>query len=108
MKKVFISQPMRGLTEKDIEEQREKAIDEVTEKIWKQEQFVHGMVVIDSYIKDAPQDAGPLWYLGAAIQKMAEADIAIFIGDWKNYRGCRCEHKIAEEYGIPIFDMNER
>lgn len=97
MKKLFISQPMRGLTDEEIlkarEEIRKRAEIEIGEKV----------ELIDSFINGYPGEINksvPVWYLGKSIQLLSQADIAYFGGDWRNARGCKIEHEIAKEYGI--------
>lgn len=46
------------------------------------------------------EDANPLWFLGEAIKKMSEADIAVFARGWHNARGCVVEHECARRYGV--------
>lgn len=100
MKKLFISQPMRDKTDKEIKEEREKIIEEVQAK--------EGEVqVIDSFFENAPHDARPLWFLGKSLELLSTADIAYFAKDWKNYRGCRIEHTCAVEYGINRIYYND-
>jgi len=94
MKKLFISQPMRDKTNNEIEKERMSA------KI-KAEIAMGEVEIIDSFFKDAPHDAKPLWYLGEAIKLLGEADIAYFCKDWEYYRGCVIEHECAVRYGIP-------
>lgn len=99
MKKVFISQPMRGLTDAQILDERAE-IKERVENILKEE-----VEFIDSFIKDYPGEINkhvPIWYLGKSIQFLSEADIAYFGGEWRNARGCKIEHEIAVQYGIDI------
>ena len=96
MKKIFISQPMRGKTAQEIEHARINAIAEVVNATQEQ------VKVIDSFFKQAPVDARPLWYLGESLKLLAEADIAVFIDDWESARGCSIEHTCAKEYGIEI------
>ena len=55
MKKLFISQPMKDKTNDEIERARERAIREATEYIGEP------VEIIDSFFKDAPHDAKPLW-----------------------------------------------
>ena len=57
MKKLFISQPMKDKTNDEIERARERAIREATEYIGEP------VEIIDSFFKDAPHDAKPLWFL---------------------------------------------
>lgn len=57
MKKLFISQPMRGKSDQEILRERETAIKSA-------EKLVGGPVeVIDSFFQSAPVDAKPLWFL---------------------------------------------
>ena len=97
MKKLFISQPMRGLTDEEILKVREEIITKAEQEIGEP------VELIDSFIKEYPGEINksvPVWYLGKSIQFLSQADIAYFGGDWKNARGCRIEHEIAKEYGI--------
>lgn len=98
MKRIFISQPMRGKTDTEILNERFFAIAKAQVLIG--EEFE----VIDTFYTDFHPNANPLEYLARSIKDLATADIAIFIGDWKNYRGCRIEHLCAVEYGIDIFE----
>lgn len=92
MKKVFISQPMRGKTGEEIRAEREKAVEAV-------KAFVNDEVeVLDSYFDDF--DGNPLEYLAKSIELLAKADVAYFAKGWKDARGCRIEHICAVEYAI--------
>lgn len=55
-KKLFISQPMNGLSNEDIEKERARILEAVktTEGA--------NIELIDSFFKDAPHDARPLWF----------------------------------------------
>lgn len=94
MKKLFISQPMRGKTDEEILEVREKAIKEAEKTIGEP------VEVIDSFFQSAPVDARPLWFLGKSLELLANADVAYFAEGWQDARGCRIEHECAVEYGI--------
>ena len=44
--------------------------------------------VINAYNQEeAPEDAGPTYYLGRSIQILGSCDQVWFLNDWKNYRG---------------------
>lgn len=58
--------------------------------------------IIDSFFKDAPHDAKPLWFLGKSFELLSTADAVWFGDNWQNYRGCRMEHAAAEAYGLKI------
>ena len=98
MKKLFISQPMRGKTDEEILEVRAKAIQSAERELGEE------VEVIDSFIKGAPAAAKPLWYLGESIKLMAKADVAYFAEGWEEARGCRIERECAEEYGITVIE----
>ena len=92
MTKIFISQPMNGKTTEEIENERNYIIDKLREN-----EYVE---IIDSFFKDKPYEASPLWYLGESIKLMSEADVVFFCNGWQTARGCQIEHDCALEYGI--------
>lgn len=65
MKKLFISQPMKGKSDEDILAERQKAIKSAEEKIGEP------VEVIDSFFQEAPVDAKPLWFLGKSLELLA-------------------------------------
>lgn len=65
MKKLFISQPMKGKTNEEIEAERTKAVEEAKAVL------NDDVEVIDSFFKDAPVDARPLWFLGKSIELLS-------------------------------------
>lgn len=96
MKKLFISQPMRYKTNEEILEERERAIASATEFLGEE------VEVIDSFFKDVPHEAKPLWFLAKSLELLSTADVAVFVHGWNDYRGCRIEHECCEAYGIPV------
>ena len=101
MKKLFISQPMRGLSDEEILKAREEILIKAEKKIGEP------VELIDSFIEDYPGEINkhiPVFYLGKSIQFLSQADIAYFGGDWRNARGCKIEHEIAKQYGIKIIE----
>ena len=98
MKKLFISQPMRGKTNDEILAVRERAIESAKRNIGEE------VEVIDSFFKDAPADANPLWYLAKSIELLSTADVAYFAKGWEEARGCRIENTCAIEYGIDVIE----
>ena len=99
MKKVFISQPMNGLSSVQIKRDRARTIKHLHDKGYGPEEIA----IIDSYIEEnAPDNVNSeLWYLGRSLVLMADADMVIFAKGWKNARGCQMEFKCVQEYGIP-------
>lgn len=94
MKKLFISQPMRGKTDEEILSVRAKAIESAERTLCEK------VEVLETFFQDAPEDAKPLWYLAKSIEMLSTADVAYFTKDWEQYRGCRIENACAIEYGI--------
>jgi len=94
MKKLFISQPMRGKTDEEILAVREKAMASAKTAL------NEDVEVIESFFQGAPAAAKPLWYLGESLKLLAEADVAYFAKGWDKARGCEIEHRCAVEYGI--------
>ena len=62
MKKLFISQPMRGKSDEEILAERKKAIELA------QEMIGEPVEVIDSFFQEAPADAKPLWIPGTSVR----------------------------------------
>ena len=85
MKKLFISQPMRGKTDKEILAIRSDAIQSAKDALGEE------VEVIDSFFQAAPADAKPLWFLGKSLELLATADIAYFAKGWEGARGCKIE-----------------
>jgi hypothetical protein len=89
MKRVFISQPMRGKTQEQILSERAAALAKISEPF----------ELIDTHFKDF--DGNRLAFLGKSVMDgLSKADVAVFIEDWEKYDGCRCEHFIAAQYGV--------
>lgn len=98
MKKLFISQPMRGKTDEEILAERKKAIESAERNLGEP------VEVIDSFFQNAPADARPLWFLGKSLELLSTADIAYFAKGWEDARGCRIENQCAIEYGIDVIE----
>ena len=101
MKKLFISQPMKDKTNDEILKEREKAITDARKYLG------DDVEVIDSFFKDAPHDAKPLWFLGKSIELLSTADIAYLAKGWDRARGCKIEHDCAVAYNIDVIENDE-
>lgn len=94
MKKLFISQPMKGKSDEEILAVRSDAIQAAKEAIGED------VEVIDSFFSNAPVEANPLWFLGKSLELLSTADVAYFARGWNEARGCKIEHECAIAYGI--------
>ena len=101
--KVFISQPMKGLTDDEIKANRKKAIDLITLKYDGDVEF------IDSFIEeDAPKINNiATYYLGKSIEMMADAEVVAFLPGYEKARGCMIEYNVARSYGYTIIMISE-
>lgn len=95
MKKLFISQPMRGKTDEEILAVRSDAIQAAKDAVGED------VEVVESFFQNAPAEARPLWFLGKSLELLATADVAYFAPGWEGARGCRIERICAIEYGVP-------
>ena len=93
--KIFISQPMGDRTDEQIIVEREAAIKKLKDK------YGQDIEILDT-IFDYGVYTHPLVYLGHSIEVLAQADLAYFISNWDEYRGCCIEYKCATAYGIKI------
>ena len=98
MKKLFISQPMRGKTDEEILAVRQRAIESAERHLGEK------VEVIDSFFQNAPADAKPLWFLGKSLELLSGADVAYFAKGWEEARGCRIENTCAIDYGIDVIE----
>lgn len=98
MKKIYISQPMRGRSTNDIVAERKALIADAAVALQTDD-----IKVLDTY-RGAYNDKHPLRLLAWVLEKMAFADAVIFAPGWRDARGCRVERLAAAEYGVPIID----
>lgn len=102
MKKIFISQPMRGFSDEQILKKRKEISNLIKNKIGEE------VEIIDSFLKDfKPEGNVPVKFLGKSIGLLSQADIAFFGEGWDEARGCKIEHEIAVQYNINIIDYRE-
>ncbi len=96
MKKIFLSQPMSGLTNQQIIADRSKARADLM-KHFKDEEIE---IIDNTQMGEEDANKRSIDYIATDIQLMTEADMCYFIGDWQKHRGCIVEHMIATQYGI--------
>ena len=96
--KIFISQPMKDLSEEEIRHNRMKAIKKIKSL------YGDDAEIIDSYMDGR---GTPLWCLGKSIELLSTADVAYFLKGWNKARGCRIEYMCASNYGIGAYFEEE-
>lgn len=102
MTKIFISQPMKGLSEEEIQKTRNDIIEEVCKR------YDDDISVLDSYFEDYtpnPDSNVALKYLAKSIDILADADLLVLGKGWNQNRGCKIEAMCAELYDIPRMEV---
>ena len=106
--RIFLSLPMSGFTDKEIQENinKMKSIIMLKNPFGKVEiEFVDNTDCppIDSRDAVTPN----LLYLGEAIKKMATCNAAVFHPEYSFARGCNVELDVCKAYGIPAYGIDE-
>lgn len=99
-KRVFVSQPMKGLTEKEILEVREQCLDYAREKLGED------VLEIPKLNKAKLNGIHPARCLGMSIELLSDADLVIFAKGWQYARGCRIEHRVCLDYQIEYEEVD--
>lgn len=96
--KVFISQPMNGLTDDEILIERNRAIFAI------KAQFGDDVEILSSYFEDYEPSGGNigLKYLAKSLELLADADGVYFCDGWRTARGCKIEYQCARNYHITV------
>lgn len=98
MKKIMISQPMRGKTNEEIKKEREHLVENIES---------NGDIVLDTIFDEAPKNVDEaIWFLSKSIEYLAQADVIFFMKGWEKARGCKIEHEVAVEYGKEVIYEN--
>lgn len=102
MTRVFISQPMKDLSEEEILENRKKITDLIMTK------YNGDVEIVDSYIEEKPPEGSNpgVWYLGKSIELLATADAIALAPGWSDARGCKIEYKVATEYELTVLTIS--
>ena len=97
MKKVFISQPRRGRTQKELEAEYSQIIQ--VARI-----YAGGDIEVVNPIHDVEHRV-PLEDLGDRLKLLATVDLAVFAPYyWEAYH-CGIEHQICEQYGVLTIEI---
>lgn len=101
--KAMISQPMKGLTEREIAEARERAMEFLKKYGY---EVVNTLFTDEWYSDKAMAERGvvkkPLCFLAKSLENMSKCEVAYFCKGWENARGCRIEHEAAIAYGLTV------
>lgn len=103
--KAAISQPTKGKSVEQIEQERADLVKLLSEK---------GYAVEDTVFTFSDRLLENRWVffclgrgLDRVISLIAAMDAVVFTDGWENARGCRLEHDCCEAYGIPILYVRD-
>lgn len=91
MVKVFVSQPMTGLSVEQIIEVREGTKEKLNKIINDEYEIIDNLQLDCNYDKS-------LYYMANDIRLLADSDIVYFVKGWEKSRGCKIEFEIASNY----------
>ena len=105
MKKAMLSQPMNGLTEKEIVETRNRAIRKLESLGY---EVINTYFTDEWYSKKSMEERGVeqigLCFLAKSLENMSKCHAAFFCKGWENARGCKIEHDAAVAYGLTVIE----
>lgn len=104
--RVFISQPMYGRSDEEIQATKEQAIEEIKEIFpffYKNNQLEIISTTEQDRHEILPKNPHRLWWLGRAIQHLVDVDVIYMCKGWEESKGCRVEKFVATEYNIGIY-----
>lgn len=101
--KIMISQPMKGLSDEQIVETRNRFLEYAKKEGY---EVVNTLFTDEWYSKDKMTERGvvgiPICFLAKSIENMSLCHKAYFAKGWENARGCKIEHEVAKNYGLEI------
>ena len=102
-KKAMISQPMARLTDEQIVEARNKAIEFLQSKGYE----VINTLFDDEWcsqekMKERGVEQIPLCFLAKSLEEMSKCHAVYFCKGWEKTRGCKIEHEAAKAYGLDV------
>ena len=102
-KKAMISQPMAGLTDEQIVEARNKAIEFLQSKGY---EVINTFFTDEWYSQEKMKERGveqiPLCFLAKSLENMSKCHAVYFCKGWEKTRGCKIEHEAAKAYGLDV------
>lgn len=99
MKKVYVIQPMKGLSDDEIKAERKKA------KAYAEIHLGEEVELIESFFEG--ESGTPVGMLGRGISMMGDADLVVIMPyRWNENRGCSCEEHVVDSYGLPYFRVS--
>ena len=98
---IFISVPMTGFTDEQIENSKNRARKKL--RALGEDTNVEYVVVDQPEINELPDKKHPgIACLGMDLEPLSECDCIFMCRGWENSKGCKVEHLCAQLYSIDI------
>ena len=98
--KVAISQPMKGKSVEQLEQERADLVKLLSEKGYDVENTVF------TFSDRLLENRFVFFCLGKGLDRIISLitamNVVVFMDGWEDSRGCRLEHDCCKDYGIPI------
>ena len=101
-KLIFISQPMSGLSEHEIDRVRSQIMDQIPFKLG-----IDNPVEVPKHSRYWAAANHPAACLGRSIMDMASANLVIFAPGWEKARGCVIERAVCKAYKLSYIELRE-
>lgn len=113
--KIFIAQPMSGLSLDEINNVRKITFDAYKCMVERTDPSLSSTLELIDQVNlpnpegfDELDDKGKrMRLLSRSLGLLAEADAVMFVRDWEKAKGCQVERIMAEQYEIPIVDIKD-
>lgn len=113
--KIFIAQPMSGLSLDEINNVRKITFDAYKCMVEHTDPALSSTLELIDQVNlpnqegfDELDDKGKrMRLLSRSLGLLAGADVVMFVGNWEKAKGCQVERIMAEQYEIPIVDIKE-
>lgn len=96
--KIFISQPMQGLPQEEIDSLREEILS------WADSAY-DDFTPIPIFSEFQLSGKSPVEGLSLSLHMLSDADLVIFAPEWNKHRGCVIEHAVCTMYEIPYVEL---
>lgn len=104
LKKLFICQPIYGLTEEDVYDVRMTILDVMSGG----EDIKDLFEPLYTYkYPEMTENNGYLWHIGRQIQDLEKADLVVFAPGWRNCKECLAVFDICNLYNVDYIDFAE-
>lgn len=109
---VFLSAPYTGMTNEELETNRKKNIEDLTQLVCERyltdQSHLNIIDMNNSSFDEASQHThAELYCIGKCISELiSQCDIVVLGHGWQNSKGCTCEQFVSSVYGISCINLD--